>query len=220
MKYHVLKDRLQNLVRENKDKKFIIYPMGEYGTLVKGIMNGQLGIMESYIIDNKLCSTCDWIYPVSFLGNLCGEDYLVLIACEHVYFSKEIRESLKPYNVDYYDLFYVEEGAYEEPVPENYHKRVCYDKERIEKQVRGRLREGKPFACGRLGHSECVIAYEYCRMKLGVSDSFSERFSQFLLTTSGFFSSPGKEKADMERYAEMTLNAVREMDMHLVWGGG
>lgn len=40
MNYHMLRDRLQSLVRENKNKKFIIYPIREYGTLVKGILNG------------------------------------------------------------------------------------------------------------------------------------------------------------------------------------
>lgn len=153
-----------------------------------------MGIMESYIIDNKLCSMCDWIYQVSILEKLCCEDYLVLIACERTHYSREIRKSLKPYHIDYYDLLYVEERAYEESIPESYHKRVCYDREQAERHVRECLQSGKPFACGRLGHSECVITYEYCRTKLGVSDYFSERFSQFLLTTSGFFPVPKRKK--------------------------
>ncbi len=215
MNYSILKNRLHSLVQDNK--KLIIYPMGEKGCIVKGILNGQLGIKESYIIDNALCNKCSWIYPVSILGKICCEDYLVLIACEHIHYSREIVESLKPYNIEYYDLFHISEQTYEETIAENYSKHVCYDKTRIENQLRERLKQGTPFACGRLGHTECMIAYEYCMMRLGIQDSFSEKFSQFLLTTSGFFSSRGKEKTDIEQYAEMTINAIKDMDIHLVW---
>lgn len=106
MDYNVLKKRLNDLVHVNKGKKFIIYPMGMQGALVKGILNGQMGIEEAYILDNRLCNQCDWIYPVSILGKLCREDYLVLVACKHPRYSEEIMESLKQYNFEYCDVCY------------------------------------------------------------------------------------------------------------------
>lgn len=79
------------------------------------------------------------------------------------------------------------------------------------------LKAGYPFAVGRLGVTECAIAYEYCRMRLGVLHSFSRDKSRWLLTTSGFFSSDLKVMEDIERYAEMTINSISDMDIHLVW---
>lgn len=103
--YDDLKGLLHNLIRDNKGKKFIIYPMGEQGERVKEILNEEMGIMEAYALDNKLCKQCDWIHPVSVLGELCCEDYFVLVTCENVRYFGEIIASLKQYNIDYYDLF-------------------------------------------------------------------------------------------------------------------
>lgn len=211
--YESLKSKLEKLLQHKKDKKFIIYPMGEIGTLVKGILNGQLGVTEEYIIDNQLSKDNKWIHPVSCLESIPCENYLVIVACENSLYLRDIIESLRPYRIEYYNLF--PESL--DDISENYSKNVHYDALPIEHKIYSVLKSGKPFAGGRLGHTECVIAYEYCRMRLGIQDSFSERFKQYLLTTSGFFSRRGSEKRDIELYAEMTISALRNMDMHFVW---
>lgn len=195
----------------------MIYPMGMQGALVKGILNGQMGIMEDYIIDNKLCNQFDWIYSITLLDKIDCEKYLVLVACENVYYSREIIESLKSYNIEYVNLYDEWKDEWKEVVPENYSKYVRNNDTKIESEVCNILKNGKPFACGRLGHTECVIAYEYCKMRLGNQKHFSERFLEFLLSTSGFFSTPEREKHDIEQYAEMTIEAIKDIDMHLVW---
>lgn len=217
MNYELLKDKLCKIVQENKEKKFIIYPMGVQGALVKGILNGQMGIMEEYILDNKLCDNFGWIYPVSFLGKICCEKYLVLIACEKNNYVREIIGSLEQYHIKYFDLFEETEKDLKKIVPENYSKGICHTEKLIENKICSILKSGNPFACGRLGHTECAITYEYCKIRLGIQETFSNYFSQFLLTTSGFFTTPEKEKTDIEKYAQMTIEAINDMDMHLVW---
>lgn len=210
--YESLKEKLEKLIQSKRDKKYIIYPMGAQGALVKGILNGQMGITEEYILDNQL-SNNKWIYPVSYLESIPCENYIVIVACENTLYLRDIIESLKPYHIEYYNLF--PESSLD--IPENYSKSVSNDAPQIEQKICNILQSGKPFAGGRLGHTECRIAYEYCKMRLGILDSFSEQLTQWLLTTSGFFSKHGSEKKDIERYAEMTISALRNMDMHFVW---
>lgn len=210
--YDLLKNKLGKLIETKKNKKFIIYPMGVQGALVKGILNGQYGIVEDYIIDNSLCQEKKWIHPVSLLGEIPCENYLVILTCENPLYIRDVIKSLRPYNIEYYNLF---PESLERP--ENYSKNIYNDNALVDSKICNILKAGKPFAGGRLGNTESAIAYEYCKMRLGIQDSFSEKWSKWLLTTSGFFSSHGREKEDIERYAEMTIHALQDMDMHFVW---
>ena len=88
----------------------------------------------------------------------------------------------------------------------------------MENQIRDAMYSGMPFAVGRLGATECEIAYECCRMHLGIQDSFSENAIQWLCTTSGFFTRQERAKEDIAQYANMTISALKNMDIHLVWG--
>lgn len=216
--YGLLKKELGRLVKENKDKGIIIYPMGERGALVKGILNGQMGITEKYILDNQLCKECEWIYPVSVLQQIPCEDFFMILTCENPEHIEKIMKSLEPYPIEYCSIFQVLRNYEEENIPENYSRNVYDDAAVVGDEMCNMFHAGGPFAAGRLGATECEIAYEYCRMRLGLQKSFSENAVNWLCTTSGFFTEQGKEKEDIERYAEMTISAVKEMDMHLVWG--
>lgn len=218
MDYRVLKKELSKIIEKNVDKELIIYPMGEYGALVKGILNGQMGIKEKYILDNQLCKNCEWIYPVSFLEQISCERYLVILACENTKYLYTIIESLKPYNIEYYDLISQLGNNSEEIIPENYSRNVYGNRLLVEDQIRDMLHSGIPFAAGRLGATECGIAYEHCRMRLGIQDYFSESTVRWLCSTSGFFTEREREKKDIARYADMTINALKDIDIHLVWG--
>lgn len=211
-KYVTLKDRLDRLIETKRHKKFIIYPMGTQGTLVKRILNEQFGIVEDYVIDNSLCQEKEWIYSLSVLEKIPCENYLVILTCKNRMYIKDIIESLKPYDIEYYNLF--PENL---DIPENYNKDICTDAALVGSKICNILKSGEPFAGGRLGNTECHIAHEFCKIRMGIQDSFSERWSKWLLTTSGFFTSYDREQKDIEQYAEMTIHALQDMDMHFVW---
>ena len=83
------------LVVFNKDTKFVIYPFGEGGKILKGILNYEYGIQEYAIIDNFLSRTNDKIKNVTYLKD-CTE-VVVLISSNRADRFNEIRESLKKY---------------------------------------------------------------------------------------------------------------------------
>lgn len=215
--YTHLKQELNRLLEEKKGKDIILYPMGERGALVKGILNGQMGVEEKYIIDNQLCKECEWIYPISVLDTISCEDYYIILTCENPQFVEKIIESLEPYNIEYYNVFQALENYKEENIPENYSKNVYNNIPLVEEKIRDIIAHGMPFSCGRIGATECEIAHEYCQMCLGMRDTFSENAVKWLCTTSGFFTERGKEEEDVARYAKMTIDAMRDMDIHLIW---
>ena len=54
MEKYLKADRIiRTLIQEGRTE-FAIYPFGEFGMLVKDILNKRYGITEKYIIDNKL----------------------------------------------------------------------------------------------------------------------------------------------------------------------
>lgn len=215
--YTRLKQKLKRLLEEKKGKDIILYPMGERGALVKGILNGVMGVEEKYIIDNQLCKECEWIYPVSFLGEISCEDYFIILTCENPQYVEKIIESLEPWSIEYCNIFQELENYKEENVPENYSKNIYNNISLVEGKIRDIVSRGIPFSCGRIGATECVIAHEYCQIRLGIRDTFSENAVKWLCTTSGFFTEQGKEEEDVVCYAKMTIDAMRDMDMHLIW---
>ncbi len=215
--YTRLKRVLGKVLEEKREKDIILYPMGERGTLIKGILNGQMGVEEKYIIDNQLCKDCEWIHPVSLLGRIPCENYYIILTCENPQYVDKIIESLAPYSADYCNIFQMLENDEEENIPENYSKNVYSNISVVEGKIRDILSRGEPFSCGRIGATECVIAQEYCRMRLGTQETFSENAVRWLCNTSGFFTEQGREEEDIGRYAKMTVDAMRNMDMHLIW---
>lgn len=215
--YKLLKQELSRLLKDRRGKDIIIYPMGERGALVKGILNGQMGVTEKYILDNQLCKECEWIHPVSFLNQIPCEDCFIILTCENPQYAEKIIESLEPYSIEICNIFQTLANYEEENIPENYNKNVYNNISIVEEKIRNIIAEGAPFSCGRIGATECAIAYEYCRMRLGIQKSFSENAVKWLCTTSGFFTEQDKEKEDIERYAEMIIDAIKDLDMHLIW---
>mgnify|MGYP002510975663 CR=1 FL=1 len=90
-KYFVKK--LDEVIKEN-DCGFILYPFGERGGLVKGILNAIYGIKEKAIIDNVLCNTYDCIQSLDYLKQIDMSKCKVLITSDNANVYDEIREQL------------------------------------------------------------------------------------------------------------------------------
>lgn len=74
--------------------KFILYPFGERGSMVKGILNGIYNIDEIAIIDNKLCDTCSRIQNLNCLGQINLDNCQILITSDNPEVYEELREQL------------------------------------------------------------------------------------------------------------------------------
>ncbi len=61
------------------NKKFVIYPAGRIGMMVKGVLNDDFGIKELALVDNKRCEDEDGIISFSDLLDI-DEWYVILLA--------------------------------------------------------------------------------------------------------------------------------------------
>ncbi|BAL84068.1 hypothetical protein SELR_23600 [Selenomonas ruminantium subsp. lactilytica TAM6421] len=80
------------LIEFGKDTKFVIYPFGEGGKILKGIMNYEFNIQEFAIIDNFLADVNNKVKNSTFLKN--QKDIIVLVASYQVNNFHEIRDHL------------------------------------------------------------------------------------------------------------------------------
>lgn len=68
---------------------------------------------------------------------------------------------------------------------------------------------GKPFMAARLGNTEAAICREY------VQGYYTEKWLNWLTSTSGFFSTSDSLIADVDHYSRLTIEAVRECDINM-----
>ena len=97
-----------------------------------------------------------------------------------------------------------------------FHKKFCR-RETLFHEISNRLKANKCFACARLGHTEVRIAGEYLEKQFGMRDVYSSEIKKYLLETSGFFLENAKCDEEIDRYAQMTLDACAELDILLVY---
>lgn len=94
--YQKIRNAIENALNQGKSR-FIIYPYGEYGVIVKQILNDSFGIMEEYLIDNKLSRFNTNIRNLSFISNLNRDSYTVLFTCANPDVYDEVLQNLKHY---------------------------------------------------------------------------------------------------------------------------
>lgn len=89
---------IENLVK-NGNKKFILYPFGEQGMMIKRILNERFGIEEQYILDNGLAGIAEnkKIKPVNYLSEIDMDEMLVLLTSDNEGIYSEIRFQLMKY---------------------------------------------------------------------------------------------------------------------------
>ena len=125
MRYYNVKIRraIEKCILEGK-RKFIIYPFGEQGMILKNVMINQYGIKEIIVIDNHLSqySTDGGIKDLSILKKININDYAILVASDSVTTYSEIRKALLEYIdvKDYIDvlspsLYWDDKAYYDDP---------------------------------------------------------------------------------------------------------
>jgi acetyltransferase-like isoleucine patch superfamily enzyme len=81
----------------NGYRKFIIYPYGENGVLVKDILNKTYGIEELLICDNYVSKWNCKVKPISYLEQIENENIRVLYTCDKIELREELLNSLLNY---------------------------------------------------------------------------------------------------------------------------
>lgn len=105
MNHYLKADRvLSNLIKQGK-KKFILFPFGEQGILIKDILNKRYGILEEYIVDNRLAeiSNDKKVISLKDIEKIDLKDKLVLLTSDNEEIYSEIRYQL----MQYVDLKYI-----------------------------------------------------------------------------------------------------------------
>lgn len=94
--YQQIRNAIENALNQGKSH-FIIYPYGEYGVITKQILNDSFGIMEEYVIDNKLSKFNGTLKNLSFCNSLDRDKYTVLFTCANPGVYDEILYHLSRY---------------------------------------------------------------------------------------------------------------------------
>ena len=76
----------------DKENKYVIYPFGEGGKILKGILNYEYGVFETAIIDNGLAQKNSNIEKISYLKE--HQDVIVLISSNRLDLYNIIRQQL------------------------------------------------------------------------------------------------------------------------------
>lgn len=111
--YQKIKHAIENALNAG-EKKFIIYPYGEYGVITKKILNDSFGIMEEHIIDNKLCKYNTRIKDLDYCKKLNAGEYTVLFTCANPDVYEEVYNQLNAYFSDSFIIKIFANGVEEE----------------------------------------------------------------------------------------------------------
>ena len=109
------------------------------------------------------------------------------------------------------------------PINDFYHhccqyKDVLHHSE-TQDQIYKSLTSEAPISIARIGNTEISILKEYIERKNGVLAHYSYFWLDFLYNCCGFFSAKGKiSENDVDKYAELTLKALKNTDFNICWG--
>lgn len=92
--YKYLIQKLGEIVSENGQINYILYPFGHLGTLTKGILNGLYNVQEKGIVDNILCNKYKNIENLDYLRRIQLDGCKVLLTSDNINCYEEIREKL------------------------------------------------------------------------------------------------------------------------------
>lgn len=158
------------------------------------------------------------------------------------YFAKELLDAPCQTGTEIYD--FLAEGNFGSPIWEGAYGKVTlewhvqdyallYDfyklncnyhdvmpREQLQRLLSTDIRSGRPFMLARIGNTEISILKEYLEKQYGVLSQYSEFWVDFLYNCCGFFSNPQGDfiMADIDRYAELTLHALKGCDYQVCWG--
>ena len=98
-----------------------------------------------------------------------------------------------------------------------YKKPFLIDRESHE-ALANMIGSAKPFSAIRMGNTEANIVVEYIEKSLGGRKHYSQRWIDWLTSTSGFFiQSADTLQEEVDRFAKMQLRACEDCEVLLVW---
>lgn len=99
MNHYLKADRVIADLIEKGNKKFILFPFGEQGNLIKSILNNRYGVEEELIVDSKLAkiSKNPKIISLADLKNVDMSEALVLLTSDNENIYSELRYQLMQY---------------------------------------------------------------------------------------------------------------------------
>lgn len=154
MDHFIKADRVIRGLVERGHRKFILYPFGEQGSLIKSILNNRYGIEETYIVDNGLVglsSNCK-IISLQDMKKLDLTDQIILLTSDNEAIYSILRYQLLQYvdiekvvDVFSYSMYFDENVYYEKPY--NSHPRL-HALERAACEIYKNKVEGAIAECG------------------------------------------------------------------------
>ncbi len=94
--FYEIKSAIEEKVKQG-NRDFIIYPYGRAGMQTKEILNNCFGIQEAYIIDNKLSTYNNQIFPISILKQVDCTKFFILFACMDPELYNRLNNELSAY---------------------------------------------------------------------------------------------------------------------------
>ncbi len=134
VEYEVVRRRLKETIEKcggKSEKAYVLYPFGEWGRMVKSILNIDFGIQEKAIVDNSLCNMySEMIKDESFFEMCKNGTSIVLICSVRSEIHSELVATVASKNVHYVDLFKEEsdreaEWKLEIEREENWKREIC-----------------------------------------------------------------------------------------------
>ena len=102
----IVRKRVNEVIENYGELNYIIYPFGEYGKMVKAILNVEFGIREKMIIDNKLSNHYqNTISDISQLKYIDKEKDIVLVTSRRYEIHEDLIKKLEEYDIKYADMF-------------------------------------------------------------------------------------------------------------------
>ncbi len=87
----------------------------------------------------------------------------------------------------------------------------------VNKKMLNLLIRGEPFMFARLGMTEANIVGEYIEKTVGLRTNYEEHWIRWLYRTSGFFGNEDSVDNDVDKYSQLTLDAVKITDFFACW---
>lgn len=81
-------------------RKFIIFPFGDIGMQVKGVLKSAYGIEAEYVLDNNLYKYNSDIKALDFLDKVSCKEFCVVLASTNPDIYRELKRDLQRYFVD------------------------------------------------------------------------------------------------------------------------
>jgi len=96
-------DRVINKLVKSGKRKFILFPYGEWGSMVERNLVQRYGIKDSIIIDNGLAEVSEKVHKIDYLKEIDWSNYTVLLTSENESIYAEIRTQI----LDYVDMEHI-----------------------------------------------------------------------------------------------------------------